>query len=189
MVNLPAALHRYQYADYVALEEHNPARHEFVAGEIYAMAGGTPRHAALAAVVSFLIRGQLPAGCRTYSSDLRIRVDTADATVYPDGSVVRGKPVTAVGDALAVVNPTLVFEVTSDSTETWDRGGKRLLYESLPSVHEILLVAHREPRIEVWRRAANGEWITDSAITGQSLRLESCQALLTVDAIYADLGD
>ncbi len=65
----PEPLHRYTYAEYVALEEHSPVRHEFIGGEIYAMAGGTPAHAALAATVLRLTGNQLPAGGRAYTSD------------------------------------------------------------------------------------------------------------------------
>lgn len=82
-MSAPARLHRYSYVDDVLLEQHSQVRHEFLDGEIYAMAGGPPEHAALAAVALRLIGNQLPAGCRTYTSDLRIRIAEGDLTTYP----------------------------------------------------------------------------------------------------------
>jgi hypothetical protein len=110
-----APLHSYSYAEYVALEEHSPVRHEFVAGEIYAMAGGTPGHAALAATVLRLVGNQLPAGCRAYTSDLRVRVAASDSTAYPDGAVTSGRSLRAEDDPVAVTNPILLIEVTRPS--------------------------------------------------------------------------
>jgi Uma2 family endonuclease len=80
----PVARHRYSYSEYVTLEEYSSVRYEFLNGEIYAMAGGTPTHAALAAAIIHLIRAQLPFGCRAYSSDLRVRVPETGLSTYPD---------------------------------------------------------------------------------------------------------
>lgn len=123
-MTLPIRLHSYSYSDYVALEELSPIRHEFVSGEIYAMAGGTPEHAALAASVLRLLGNQLPLGCRAYTSDLRIRVSLSDVATYPDGAVVRGKTARAADDGTAVTNPIVLIEVASPSTESYDRGPK-----------------------------------------------------------------
>jgi len=89
-MSLPVPLHRYPYREYVALEEHSPVRHEFIAGEIYARAGGTPEHAALAAAVLRAIGNRLPAGRRTYTSDLRVRIENQAVTTYPDGAAICG---------------------------------------------------------------------------------------------------
>jgi Uma2 family endonuclease len=86
-----ARLHRYTYEDYLLLEQHSQVRHEFLDGEIYAMAGGTPEQAALASFVLRHIGNQLPAGCRTYTSDLRVRISKSDLTTYPDGAVICGR--------------------------------------------------------------------------------------------------
>ena len=92
------------YEEYLALEELARVRHEYVRGEIYAMAGGTPEHAALAAATLRLVGNQLHAGCRTYSSDLRVRAEANDVTSYPDGTVVCGKVERSTKDPLAIVN-------------------------------------------------------------------------------------
>lgn len=181
-----ARVHFYTYGEYRALEEGSPIRHEFVDGEIYAMAGATTDHALLSLAVGALIRGLLPQGCRAYSSDLRIRIMPGDATVYPDVTVVYGKAIHASDDAMAVTNPKLVVEVTSPLTERWDRAGKLALYQGMASVHEVLIVAHDAVRLEVHRRVGN-DWATDVATAGQQLRLDSIGATLDVQAVYADL--
>jgi Uma2 family endonuclease len=181
---LPAALHAYRYSDYLALEEHSLVRHEFVRGEIYAMAGGTPEHAALAATVLRLVGNQLPKGCRSYTSDLRVRIDASDVTTYPDGSVICGTVERSPVDALAAINPILIIEVTSSSTETYDRSAKLEQYKLLPSVKEVLLVSHSKAQLTAVRRATNDAWTMHEAASGESLQLWSIGGSLPVDDVY-----
>ncbi len=180
-MSLPARLHRYKYAEYVALEAHSTVRHEFALGEIYAMAGGTPEHAALAASVLYFLQRDLPAECRAYTSDLRVRVSVADLTTYPDATIVCGKTERAPEDPLAITNPSILVEVTSDSTEDYDRAVKVGQYQRLPSVRSILLLSHRERRIDIVTRSKDG-WSTAVHREGQLFRVESQE--LSVDAIY-----
>ncbi len=147
----------YTYADYLSIERDSPVRHEYCDGEIYAMAGGTPEHAALAAQMSFLLKSRLPSECRPFSSDLRVRISASDLTTYPDVSVVCGPVERSKEDPLAIVNPALVVEVTSPSTEDYDRGEKLSHYKQLPSLRSVLIVSHREPRLTLWTRET-GEW-------------------------------
>lgn len=183
----PARLHRYTYEDYVLLEQHSQVRHEFLDGEIYAMAGGTPDHAALAASVLRHIGNQLPAGCRTYTSDLRVRISQSDLTTYPDGAVICGKVAPAIEDPLAATNPKLVLEVTSPSTEAYDRGAKLEHYRGIEALREIVVVAHDQRRVELHRRADGGTWSIVVATDGQALDLESLGARLDVSEIYKAL--
>jgi Uma2 family endonuclease len=111
----PREVH-YSYAEYLALEEESSTRHEYLDGEIYAMAGGTPDHAALAGAVIGLVRSGLPLGCRVFTSDLRIRIAATGLSTYPDGAVVCGRTLRAPDDPLAVSNSVLLLEVTSTST-------------------------------------------------------------------------
>jgi len=97
----------YTYAQYLALEEESPIRHEYLDGEIYAMAGGTPDHAALAASVISLLRPQLPRGCRLFTSDLRVRIAATGLSTYPDAAVIGGRTERSSDDGLAVVNPVV----------------------------------------------------------------------------------
>ncbi len=180
----PARHHRYAYADYLALEEHSPVRHEFVDGEIYAMAGGTPEHAALAATVLRLIGNQLPSGCRAYTSDLRIRIVEADVTTYPDGAVICGRPRHDASDALAAINPIVIIEVTSNSTEAYDRTGKLDAYRHLESLREVVVVSHRQRSLECHARGTDGRWTQRSFGEHEVMDLPSIGARIAVDDVY-----
>ncbi len=142
----------YTYAEYLVIEEFSNVKHEFLAGQMYAMAGGTPEHAMLAAAASGSLYGQLRGGrCRVADSDLRIRTGTGLAT-YPDVTVVCGPIERDAEDRLAVTNPTLIVEVLSDRTEEYGRCDKFEHYKSLPSLRQYLLVSHRGPSVEVWTK-------------------------------------
>ena len=176
----------YSYAEYLALEDESQTRHEYFDGEIYAMAGGTPDHAALAGAVIRLIGARLPHGCRIFTSDLRVRVAATGLATYPDATVVCGKTVRASDDRNSVVNPILLVEVTSTSTEEYDRGEKLRNYQQLPNVREVLIVSHREPHVTLFRRDGDGTWSSSDLRAGESLSLGSVGASLAVDDIYRD---
>jgi Uma2 family endonuclease len=178
--------HKYTCEEYLAFERGSPSKHEFFQGEIYAMAGGTADHALLTAnmmlAVGSQLRGKL---CRGYSSDLRIQVPETDLWTYPDLSVVCGDVQFASKDSKreTVINPTVLIEVTSNSTEDYDRGGKFENYQRIATLREYVLVSHREKRIEVFRRDAD-RWARTEATIGGRVRLESISAELVVDEIY-----
>jgi Uma2 family endonuclease len=175
----------YSYDQYVALEEESSIRHEYLEGEIYAMAGGSPDHAALAATVIALLRPQLPRGCRSFTSDLRIRVPSTGLSTYPDVAVICGRTERARDDALAVVNPVLLVEVTSDSTEDYDRGEKLRHYKHLPSLRDVLIVSHREALLTVHQRE-DDVWLVIEARRGQIVTLAGVASQLSVDEVYRD---
>jgi Uma2 family endonuclease len=182
-----APIPRIAYADYLAAEERAEVKHEFVRGEVFAMAGGTPEHGALAAnVIALLVAGVRGARCRVFSSDVRVRIEAADAAVYPDASVVCDALERADDDPNAIVNPVVLVEVLSDSTEAYDRGDKTGYYRSIPSVREILLVSQRAPKLELYRREDAGRWVFLEAGAGDTLKLASLDVALPVDDIYRD---
>ncbi len=173
----------YSYAEYLALEEESSVRHEYLEGEIYAMAGGSPDHAALAAALIRIVGGQLPPGCRVFTSDLRLRIAATGLTTYPDAAVVCGRTLRSAEDPLAVTNPVLLVEVTSPSTEEYDRGEKLRHYKGLPSVREVLVVSHRRPELTLHRREAT-DWTKTTAGPGEALELASVAARIPVDEVY-----
>jgi len=175
----------YTIAQYVALEEECSIRHEYLDGEIYALAGGSPDHAALAAMIIRLLGAQLPRESRVFTSDLRIRIAATGLSTYPDVAVVCGRTQRASDDPLAVVNPVLPVEVTSDSTEDYDRGEKLRHYKHLPSVREILIVSHRAPHLTLHRREA-GEWLTIQAGAHETIELCAVATRLLVDQVYQE---
>lgn len=175
----------YTYADYLAFEASSNVKHEFLDGQIYAMAGGTPEHAALAAAVTGLLFPQLRTGrCRAHNADLRVRVPTTGLTTYPDITVVCGPRERDATDPLAVTNPTLVVEVLSRSTEKYDRGEKFEHYKNLPSLRQYVLVSYRDRGVEVWTRDAADGWTSMVAPEGQVAELASVGARLDVRELY-----
>lgn len=147
-------------AEYLARERASDARHEYVNGEIVAMAGGSPAHAQLAYNLIAALGARLRAGpCRGYSSDLRVHVAATRLYTYPDLTVVCGEPRFHTEDGDTLINPTLIAEVLSDATEAYDRGAKFAHYQRLESLREYVLVSQNERRIEVFRRAEGGDWM------------------------------
>jgi len=179
-------LHRYTYADYVALELDSPTKHEFLDGEIYAMAGGSEEHSALAAEVLGLLRGATGDGpCRVHTSDLRIYVETMGLATFPDGSVICGAlEQHAPSPKATALNPTVLLEVTSDSSEEYDTGDKVEHYRTIRSLRDYVIVSHRERRITVHAQSEPGEWAARVAITGGRVAVDSLRIELVVDEIY-----
>ncbi len=179
-------LHRYTYADYVALEDSSPTKHEYFQGEIYAMAGGSEEHSALAAEVLRALGNALgDRPCRAHTPDLRIYVEATGMATFPDGCVVCGKlEQHAPSPRATALNPTVLVEVTSDSSEEYDTTTKLESYRTIPSLRDYLLVSHRERRITLHSRTSDGGWETRVAIAGGRLTLSSLGAELVVDEIY-----
>lgn len=179
-------LHRYTYQDYVSLEEESTIRHEFLAGEILAMAGGTPEHAAMAAEVIGQLREQLRDGrCRVFTSDLGVRVLATGLATYPDASVVCGATERDPEKKTNVTNPRVLVEVTSDGTEHYDRGEKLEHYKRIPSLEAVVIVSHREPRVDVhFRAAGESAWAASTALAGQVAHVPALGCALSVDAIW-----
>ena len=179
-------LHRYTYQDYVWLEEESSVRHEFLSGEIVAMAGGTPEQAAMAAEVIGQLRDHLRAGpCRVFTSDLGVRVLETGLATYPDATVVCGPTVRDPEKKTNVTNPRVLVEVTSDGTEDYDRGEKLEHYKRIPSLEAIVIVSHREPRVEVWSRSPHAElWKRIEGRAGARVLVPPLDCELDVDAIW-----
>src|SRR5688572_1360890 len=146
----------HRYDEYLRALELSAVKLEYCDGEIYAMAGGTPAHADLAASMTRLLGNALLGRCRVSSSDLKIRIEATDLSTFPDVSVVCGQREVAAIDPNAVTNPTLLVEVTSYSTEDYDRGDKLGHYKQLPSLAAVLFVSHRRQQVTVVERDGNG---------------------------------
>lgn len=179
-------LHRYTYAEYVAYELQSPTKHEFFDGEIYAMAGGSEDHSALAAEVLRALGnavGDRP--CRVHTSDLRVYVEALGLATFPDGAVVCG-PLEqhAASPRATALNPLVLLEVTIDSSEEYDTGLKLEAYRTIPSLRDYVVVSHRERRITVHHRDDRGDWTTRQAIAGGKVMVESVGALLVVDDVF-----
>jgi Uma2 family endonuclease len=179
---------RFTFDEYVSLEDASPIKHELLDGVVYPMAGGSPEHAAVCANVIHLLMAALEGKkCRVHTTDLRIRVLASGLATYPDASVVCGRVELDPDDRLGhtATNPTLVVEVLSPSTEGYDRGEKLASYKPIPALREVMLVAHDERRVDLWRRTDRG-WTQLVFGEGERVALESVGAELPVERIYFD---
>lgn len=173
------------YAEYLEAEQKSETKHEWLNGEIFDMAGGTLEHAALALSIGAELRSALrDQACRVFSSDLRVKILATGLSTYPDASVVCAKAETAADDPNALVNPRLIVEVLSDSSEAYDRGEKFAHYRRIPSLQEYVMVSQKAQRIEVYRRSEGGPWTLYEAGPGESVELVSLGCRLWVDEIY-----
>ena len=180
-----ARLAHYTYEQYRRFEETTNARHEYLNGQILAMAGGTPEHAALATAIIGLLEQRLAGStCFPFSSDLRVRVRATGLATYPDVTIICGDLERDPDDPNAAVNPTVLVEILSPSTEDYDRGEKAAHYRAIPSLQEYLLVSHRERRIDRWWRVEGDQWKEQSAAKGETLRVSALGIALDIDALY-----
>ena len=171
--------------DYLAGEAISPIRHEFVAGEIFAMAGATEEHATIAGNLFALLRAQVRGGpCRVYIADMKLRVEAADAFFYPDVFVTcDGRD---ASEPLAKRHPSLICEVLSESTEAYDRGDKFAAYRTLDSLTEYLLMDSRRRAGEVFRRQPDG-WLLAPVAPDGHRDLVCIVFRCAVDALYEDV--
>ena len=182
------ARQRFTFGEYVELEETSVVRHEFLDGQVWAMAGGSPEHAAVAANVVALLHSHLRGRpCRVYTSDLRVRVAATGLGTYPDVTVICGRVESDSADPRqrTALNPQVLVEVLSPSTEDYDRGEKLAHYKRIPSLREVVLIAHDERRVELWSRVDDA-WTLDVARGDASIVVPSLGCTLELAEVYRD---
>lgn len=181
----PATTAPLTYAEYRERERASPAKHEFVDGEIFAMSGARRVHNQIAAnFLALCWTAFRERRCVVYGSDMRV-VTADDVAAYPDVSALCGAPRFSDDVQDELVNPSLLVEVLSESTEAYDRGEKFEHYETIASLREYVLASSTKPRLEVFRRADGGAWTRITAVAGERVTFESVGVTLSVDEIYA----
>lgn len=189
-MNEPARKLAFSYAEYLEQERASETKHEFLHGEIFAMAGGTLEHGRLSSKVTGALLAQLGGRpCEVFSSDVRVRVLATGLATYPDISVVWSRVELDPEDANTIVNPVVLVEVLSDSSEAYDRGEKFAHYRRIPSLKEYVLVSQHEPQIEVFRRNEEGSWTLYEAAASERMKLVPIGCELSVDEVYANALD
>lgn len=142
--------------EYLEGEKLSDTRHEYVAGYVYAMAGSSKRHAEIALNIATLLKlAARGTPCKTYVSDIKVRVASHKSYFYPD--VVLGCDNDETDDYYLEA-PCLIVEVLSESTEKRDRREKLLAYMNIPSVQAYMLVAQERPEVELYYREETGNW-------------------------------
>lgn len=188
-MGLAEPVQRIAEADYLQMERQADFKSEYFDGEIFAMAGGSPQHSLITANLIRELGNQLKGrGCVVFEGNLRVKVETTGLHTYPDLTVVCGPRRFADEAQDTLVNPGLIVEVLSDSTEAYDRGKKFENYRQIPSLLEYLLVSQRAPRVEQYIRQAEGDWLLreTSQLKG-ILRLPTLQVELALADIYAQV--
>jgi len=161
-------------------------KHEYVAGQVFAMTGASYDHNLIVSNVIGELRAQLKTrSCAVLSNDMRVRIEAADAAKYPDIVALCGEPRFYDGRRDLLLNPSLVVEVLSPSTEAYDRGEKFAIYRSLDSLQEYVLIAQDRISVEVFTRQTDGRWLL-SVYTelGQTLVLDAIEGRLSVEEVY-----
>lgn len=177
---------RASYAEYLALEAASETKLEYVSGKVLAMAGGSVEHGRLVSRLTVLVSAALGGRpCVVLPADVRVRIRVADRATYPDLHVVCGEVERDPEDDHAVVNPTVVIEVLSESTAESDRGDKFADYRRLRSLREYVLVSQRERRVDVYRRDGR-RWVLDEHLRGEQVKLESIDVTVAIDDLYVD---
>ena len=175
-------------ADYLAWETTQPERHEFLDGEVFAMAGAEDRHVTVAGNLYITLRQHLSgSACRTYMSDMRLHVAAANSYFYPDVLVT----CSAVDQASAMVKtePKLIVEVLSPTTAAYDRGLKFGHYRALPSLEEYLLVDLDTRASDCYRKGADGLWVLHPFARSEAVELASVALTVTAAQLFAEVAE
>jgi Uma2 family endonuclease len=186
-MGVPMRLHHYSFKDYLLVEEMSAVRHEYLDGEIYAMAGGSMLHAALAGAILGSLDAQMAGRCRVFTSDLRIRALATGFAGYPDVTVVCGEATTDPESKDTVTNPTVVIEVLSPATIDYDLGEKFEQYRRIPSLKAAIYLWQDRRKIEIRVRAGD-VWRTETVGAGGVAKIEALACTLDVDVLYVRAG-
>jgi Uma2 family endonuclease len=147
-------------AEYLVIERNARIKSEFFEGEMFAMSGGTRLHSLIGTNLAREFGNRLKGHkCVPYNGDLRVKVEATGLFTYPDLSIVCGAAQLLDDQKDTLLNPTVIVEVLSDSTEAYDRGKKFEHYRRIPSLREYLLVSQNEPLIEQFLRQQNEQWL------------------------------
>jgi len=187
-MGLPAHKPVFTAEDYLVWESTQLERHDFLDGEVFAMAGAEDRHVTVALNVALALRQHLSGSpCRTYISDMRLHVAAANSYFYPDLMVT----CSALDAASPLVKsePSLIVEVLSPSTAAYDRGVKFSHYRSLASLKEYVLVDLDSRSIDCYRKGPDGLWVLHPFARGETLALASVGLQVPAALVFAEIDD
>jgi Uma2 family endonuclease len=174
---------------YLAFERLSDEKHEYLAGEVFAMVGASREHNLIVTNIVAELRQQLkPRPCQVYANDMRVKVDASGLYTYPDVLVVCGEARFEDEQVDTLLNPTLIVEVLSETTEAYDRGEKFEHYRKLASLAEYLLVAQDRVHVEQFVRQPDSHWLLAEAHGRDAIvELPAVGAFLALAEIYDKL--
>jgi Uma2 family endonuclease len=172
--------------EYLDLEEKAEYKSEYMDGEMLAMAGATPEHDTIAANVVIYLGTQLKGTpCKVHTSDMRVALSPGNAYLYPDVSICCKDAQYIRGGTASLLNPVVIIEVLSPSTEIYDRRKKFSKYKGIASLKEYVLVSQDEVLVERYARQPNGDWMYSSLSSlDDSLKLTAVPAVLKLGDVY-----
>ena len=185
-MGLPAQTLHFSAEDFLAWEPAQLDRHEYVDGEVFAMAGAEDRHVTVSMNIAFALRQHLSGSpCRTYMSDMRLHIDAANSYFYPDVLVTCSA--TDLASPLVKSEPKLIVEVLSPSTAAFDRGLKFSHYRSLASLEEYALIDLDTRATDCYRKGPDGLWVLHPFARGEDFSLASVALVLTAEQLFAEV--
>jgi Uma2 family endonuclease len=185
-MSLPRTLPVFTAEQYLDLERHTEIRHEFLDGTVYAMSGASRAHSAICFNLAVIIGSQLKGTpCTGYTSDMKVRAGDASLYAYPDLTVVCGEPLVHDDHGDVLLNPVVIFEVLSRSTEAYDRGEKFERYKMIETLADYVLVSQDRARLEHFSRQPDGTWsLTEASGLESSLDIVSVNCRLPLAEVY-----
>ncbi|QJD78902.1 Uma2 family endonuclease [Spirosoma rhododendri] len=178
----------YTPEEYLTRERQALDKSEYFAGEIIPMAGATRNHNRIRDNVNGKVINHLEEGpCQSFSSDMRVHLPETGLYAYPDLVIVCGEPALLPGEFDNLLNPTVLIEIMSDSTEDYDRGRKFFRYRAIPTVQEYVLIDAQTIEVEVWSRNELGKWTLAEQITDPAgqFTIQSIDLTITLQHTYA----
>ena len=171
---------------YLKAEQDSPMKHEYRQGLVYAMAGASNAHVLIAVHLIAMLRTHVRgSGCRVYTSDTKVRIETVNTYYYPDVAISCDQRDRAFKDFLRY--PCLIVEVLSDTTEAFDRGDKFEDYRHLESLQEYVLVSQTRKRVECFRRNVEGQWVLYPYRETDEIYLASVDFRCAIADVYEDV--
>lgn len=175
-------------AEYLAWEERQEFRHEYIDGKIYSMTGGTVNHGRIALNIGSVLANHLRgSGCMVLNSDVKVQVSESNSTsfCYPDISVTCDERDRQADRFIS--HPCLIIEVLSPSTEAYDRGKKFRKYRRSATLQEYVLISTTDIRLEIYRRNEQGKWEVETCLEGDLVELQSISFTAAIEQIYEDI--
>jgi len=176
--------------EFYKFEEQSDIRHKYLQGHVVAMAGASRRHNQITSTLNFLLYGHLrDKDCEVNGGEMMVKIETVNVLTYPDFSVFCGEPKFTEDTIATLLNPILIIEILSPSTESYDPGKKFQYYRELPSLQEYVLISQDSARIERFVRKANNIWeLSDASGLHEAIILTSIGYKLMLADVYENVN-
>ncbi len=186
---MQSAINIFTVEEYLELEQTSEIRHEYLAGQVFAMSGGSKEHNTISLNIASRLRSHLRGGsCSVFMADMKVNIQLTSQNksifYYPDIVVSCDSD---DKDRFSLNYPCLIIEVLSPSTETTDKREKLVNYRTLESLQEYVLVSQDKIKVEVYRKDNQGNWLMQTLGKDDELRLDSINLTLTMPQIYEDV--